>query len=133
MVDTGNGAVAAHGAVPNMQWGSCGHWAGGVGGLGCWNLFRVDLGVFEYTRAVPEYICGCGSWWASAMGQWLHMGPSQTGSVVVVVKQVTTQLQQALQGAARFSMGLPGSCKRMKKFFRFLVSYPDLLVKLGPK
>ena len=49
------------------------------------------------------------------MGQWLHMGPSQTGSVVVVVKQVTTQLQQALQGAARFSMGLPGSCKRMKK------------------
>ena len=51
------------------------------------------------------------------MGQWLHMGPSQTGSVVVVVKQVTTQLQQALQGAARFSMGLPGSCKRMKIFF----------------
>ena len=68
------------------------------------------------------------------MGQWLHMGPSQTGSVVVVVKQVTTQLQQALQGAARFSMGLPGSCKRMKNnFFRVLVSYPDLLVKLGPK
>ena len=68
------------------------------------------------------------------MGQWLHMGPSQTGSVVVVVKQVTTQLQQALQGAARFSMGLPGSCKRMQNiFFRVLVSYPDLLVKLGPK
>ena len=68
------------------------------------------------------------------MGQWLHTGPSQTGSVVVVVKQVTTQSQQALQGAARFSMGLPGSCKRMKhNFFRFLVSYPDLLVKLGPK
>ena len=68
------------------------------------------------------------------MGQWLHMEPSQTGSVVVVVKWVTTQLQQALQGAARFSMGLPGSCKRMKNIFsRFLVSYPDLLVKLGPK
>ena len=67
------------------------------------------------------------------MGQWLHMGPSQTGSVVVVVKQVTKQLQQALQGAARFSMGLPGACKCMKNIFRFLVSYPDFLVKLGPK
>ena len=39
LVGTGTGVVAAHGAVADMQWGGCGHWADGVGGKGCWDLF----------------------------------------------------------------------------------------------
>ena len=74
-------------------------------------------GYYEYTRAVLEYMWVCGSWWAPAMGQWLHMGPSQACSGVVVVPWVTTQLQQALQGSSRFSMGLPGSSKCVKNIF----------------
>ena len=51
MVGTGNGAVAKHGAIVGTQWGGCGHWAGGVGGQGCldlfgpiWVLLRVQTG-----------------------------------------------------------------------------------------
>ena len=48
---TGNGVVAKHGAIVGTQWGGCGHWAGGVGGQGCldlfgpiWVLLRVHTG-----------------------------------------------------------------------------------------
>ena len=39
VVITGTGTVAAHGAVADMWWGGCGHWADGVGGEGCLDLF----------------------------------------------------------------------------------------------
>ena len=131
---TGNGTVAAHGAVAGMQWGGCGHWADGAGGKGCLDLFGPIWGYCEYTRAVLEYMWGHGSWWAPAMGQWLHMGPSQACSGVVVVPWVTTQLQQALQGSSRFSMGLPGSSKCMKNIFFWIFGVISRLVgQVGTK
>ena len=114
---TGKGTVAAHGAVAGMQWVVV------VTGLmvrvvrAAWTYLGPIWGYYEYTRAVLEYICGCGSWWAPAMGRLLHMGLSQTCSGVVEVPWVTAQLKQALQGSSRFSMGLPGSSKCVKNIF----------------
>ena len=131
---TGNGTVAACGAIAGMQWGGCGHWADGAGGQGGFDLFGPIWGYYEYTRAVLEYICGCGSWWAPAMGRLLHMGLSQTCSGVVEVPWVTAQLKQALQGSSRFSMGLPGSSKCMKNIFFWIFGVISRLVgQVGTK
>ena len=46
VVITGTGTVAAHGAVADMWWGGCGHWADGVGGGGCLGLFGSVWGLF---------------------------------------------------------------------------------------
>ena len=137
LLGTGNGAVAAHGAVADMQWGGCGHWGDGAAGQGCLDLFGAIWVCFEYTRAVLEYIRGDGSCWAPAMGRLLHMGRSQTCSGVVVVSRVTTRLQQPLHGVCQVFHGLPGSVGVVfphgKYFFEVLVSYLDLFVKSGPK
>ena len=68
-----------------MQWGGCGRWADGAGGKCGFDLFGPIWGYCEYTQAALEYMWVHDSWWAPAMGRWLHMVLLQACSGVVVV------------------------------------------------